>query len=106
MDLYLKLAILIPVALFIWAGFKLERKPNVIKNLVIFSVVYAVIMSLLAAFTDIGFGLSGGSENAEDALEFSLQLGFGPFGTFIKSLLFSFVFAFLGTFIHKSKKHA
>ncbi|MEH7748461.1 zinc ribbon domain-containing protein [Neobacillus drentensis] len=105
-DLYLKLALLIPVALFIWAGFKIARKPNVIKNLVIFSVVYAVIMSLLAAFTDIGFGLSGGSENAEDTLELSLQLGFGPIGTFIKSLLFSFVFAFLGTFIHKSKKHA
>ncbi|MBV7507659.1 zinc ribbon domain-containing protein [Bacillus sp. sid0103] len=104
-DLYLMLATLIPIALFIWAGYKIARNPDMIKNLVIFSVVYAVLMSLLAAFTDLGFSLSGERESVKNTLEMSLELGFGPVGTFIKSLIFSFVFALAGTFIHKLKKN-
>ncbi|MFF2446493.1 hypothetical protein ACFVSW_05250 [Neobacillus sp. NPDC058068] len=103
LDMYLKFALLIPIALFIWAGFKIALKPNLLKNLVIFSVIYAVIMTGLAAFTDIGISVNGSGPKFSDTIKFAMELGFGPAATFIRSLLLSFVFAFLGTLIHKLK---
>ncbi|WP_066067120.1 zinc ribbon domain-containing protein [Neobacillus soli] len=103
LDMYLKLALLIPIALLIWAGFKIALKPQHIKNLIIFSVIYAVIMTGLAAFTDIGVSMIGHGTDFGDSMNVSMGLGFSPAGTFIKSLLLSFVFAFLGTLIHKFK---
>lgn len=105
LDIYLKLAMLIPVALFLWAGYKIACKSHVIKNLIIFSLVYAVMMAALASFTDIGFAFSAESGLRSDReTTAAAELGFGPVGTFIKSLLLSFVFAFLGTFFHRWKK--
>lgn len=103
-DVYLKLAMLIPIGLFIWAGFKIAQKPNLIKNLVVFSIVYAVIMCGLASFSDIGFSLT--ANESHDLNKMELGFGFGAAGTFIKSLLFSFVFAYLGSWIHKFRANA
>jgi hypothetical protein len=98
-EMYLKFALIIPIALFIWAGFRISKQPNLIKNLLIFSVVYAIIMSGIAAFSNIGFNSDasavGGSVNM------SMSLGCGPVVTFISSLIFSFVFAYLGSWITK-----
>ncbi|MGJ7910814.1 hypothetical protein [Neobacillus sp. LXY-1] len=98
-DLYLKIALIIPIALFLWAGFKIAKRDQMVKNLIVFSVVYSIIMMILAAFTDIGFVVS--SHAMGESTNMEMNLGFGAAGTFMKSLLFSFVFAYLGTWIHK-----
>jgi hypothetical protein len=100
-EMYLKLAILLPILLFIWAGFQMAKQPNVMKNLLIFSIVYSIIMLGIASFSDVVFSFS--AKAMEDTENMSMELGFKPFGIFIRSLIFSFVFAYLGTWINKLK---
>lgn len=101
-EMYLKLAIFIPIALFIFAGFRIGKKPNLLKNLIIFSAVYAVIMCVLTAITNLGFTLNA-QITGQTPVNMSMDLGYGNAGTFIRSLLLSFVFAYLGTWINKLK---
>jgi hypothetical protein len=100
-EMYLKFALLIPIVLFIWAGFRIAKQPNLLKNLLIFTIVYSMIMTGVAAFSDIGFNFSGNMAGAAGSM--AMSLGFGGFGTFFRSLIFSFVFAYLGSWITKLK---
>jgi hypothetical protein len=100
-EMYLKFALIIPAALFIWAGFRLAKQPGLLKNLLVFSVVYAIIMSGIAAFSVIGFNANANAVG--DTENMYISLGFGPMVTFISSLIFSFVFAYLGSWIPKLK---
>lgn len=100
-EMYLKFALILPIALFIWSGFRISKQPNQIKNLIVFSIVYAIIMSGIASFSNIGFNVTAGI--GTESGNMSMSLGFGALGTFIRSLLFSFVFAYLGTWITKLK---
>ncbi len=101
LEMYLKFGLIIPIALFIWTGFRIAKQPGLIKNLVIFSVVYALIMSGVAAISDIGFNFGG--SGVGDIPKMTMSLGFGPMLTFFSSLIFSFVFAYLGSWIPKLK---
>lgn len=97
--MYLKFALIIPIILLVWAGFRIAKQPNVVKNLVIFSAVYAVIMMGLASFSDIGFSLT--SVDNGDPYSMSMMLGFSPFSTLIFSFIFSFICAYAGTWLYK-----
>lgn len=100
-EMYIKLALLLPIVLFIWAGYRIAKQPNLIKNLLIFSFVYSIIMLGIASISDIGFSFSG--KMMGETGNVSMELGFGLSGLFIRSLIFSFVFAYLGTWINKLK---
>jgi hypothetical protein len=100
LEMYLKFAILLPIVLFLWAGFRISKRPHFFKNLLVFSFVYAIIMAGLTAFSDLGFSFSG-KAMGEIAPNVSMELGFEPLGIFMRSLLSSFVFAYLGSWISK-----
>lgn len=96
---YLKLAILIPIGLLLWSGFHIAKQPNLFKNLLVFSFVYALFMLMIVAVSDLGFSFS--FVNAGSHYTASMMLGFSPVIMFISSFIFSFVFAYAGSWIDK-----
>ena len=94
-EMYAKFGLLIPIALFIWAGFRIARFQNQLMNLVAFSVVYSLLLTMITAATNWSFSMT------MDLEENFFAFGFGLTGVFIRSLLLSFVFAYLGTWIRK-----
>ncbi|MCM3568998.1 zinc ribbon domain-containing protein [Neobacillus mesonae] len=97
---YAKFALVIPIVLLIWAGIRIASQPNVMKSLVVFSGLYAVIMMVIASFADVGFSFTS-KESTDDPYSFSMMLGFSPFSTLICSFIFSFVLAYAGTWINR-----
>ncbi|MGG1397299.1 zinc ribbon domain-containing protein [Bacillus salipaludis] len=95
--LYLKIGLVLPIILLIWAGFRMSQKEDLIKNLAVFSGVYAVIMMGIAAFSDVGFSFAA----KDDPETMSMMLGFSPISTLIGSFIFSFIFAYIGSWIAK-----
>ncbi|WP_042354139.1 zinc ribbon domain-containing protein [Bacillus rubiinfantis] len=97
--MYLKFALIIPIVLLVWAGFRIAKQQKVMKNLAIFSVLYAVIMMGIASFTDIGFAAT--TAEGGDIYKLSMMLGFSPFSTLIFSFIFAYICAFAGSWIYK-----
>ncbi|PTY75100.1 hypothetical protein B5V88_15435 [Heyndrickxia sporothermodurans] len=105
-DLYLKLAIIIPIALFLYAGYKMGKSKTFSwKSVILFSLIYSLFMSITAGFTNLEMVLK---YNGTDVINkpTSLFFGFHPFGMFIRSFIFSFIVSYAGSFINKIVKKA
>ena len=98
-DLFLKLAYLIPLILFIWAGYKIAQAPhNLTFKLLVFSFSYALLMTGMASLSNIGFSFSGTGGFPYEGM---VNLGFPLITIFFASLIFSLIGAFNGTLINK-----
>jgi hypothetical protein len=99
--LYLKLAFIIPILLFVWAGYRIASKGNGIIELAVFSFVYAILLAGIAAITDMGFTaeLSG-----FDSGKMEMAWGFSGFGMFIRSFLFAFLFSYAGSWLTRLRQ--
>ncbi|MEK4886165.1 zinc ribbon domain-containing protein [Bacillus sp. FSL W8-0223] len=103
--IYLKLAVLIPIFLCLFAGYRLTMKNGLsFKEIAVFSLTYSFFMLCLAGISNwtVGTTFFSSDNNLEQSFHFSL--GFHLFGVFIRSLLFSYLFAVLGGYLAK-KKH-
>ncbi|MBS4174248.1 zinc ribbon domain-containing protein [Bacillus sp. FJAT-49736] len=104
-DLYLKLAIIIPIALFLYAGFRMAKSASFSwKSIVLFALVYSLFMSIAAGYTNMEMGLSFSGTGLPSKSQF-LFFGFHPFGMFIRSFLFSFLISYGGAFLRKIIKN-
>jgi hypothetical protein len=103
-DLYLKLAIILPILLFLWAGYRIAAKSyNLLNSIAVFSILYAVLMTGLASLSSLGVDVSMNAFG--DTEGFNAGLGFSAFGVFIRSLLFAAIFSYIGSWLHKWKSN-
>jgi MFS family permease len=104
-DLIIKFGIIIPILLFIWAGYKIGFKSSTsgtALHIAVFSLVFAVISAFLVSITNFNLSMSGTfiTEMMGEA-EPSVQFGYSMMAVFIKSFLFSFAAAFTGAYVNK-----
>ncbi|MCM3668646.1 zinc ribbon domain-containing protein [Mesobacillus maritimus] len=96
---YLKVAIILPILLFLWAGYRISlQQENTLMHMVVFSITYGVLMSFVASITDLVFATTL-YENGYPSKQMGFMLGFSTFGIFIRSFLFAFIFAYIGTWL-------
>ncbi|MDZ5472037.1 hypothetical protein SM124_09790 [Bacillus sp. 31A1R] len=106
-SLYLKLGLLVPILLLLWAGFNIAKQSNQLYiKLAVFSIIYALLMGGLASLTDLGFSgiFKDMTYSSGEKMEMGMFLGYSPVGTFIRSFLFAFLLAYLGTWLRKLKE--
>lgn len=107
LQLYMLLGLLIPVALFIWAGYRMQQEGAVqIHRIAMFGFVYALLMSLLVAGTNTGiefFSSSVSLVELEDAPR--AFIGFSAISTFFKCFIFSTLLAIGGAYWKKQRKN-
>lgn len=100
-DLYLKLAVIIPIALLVWAGYQIAKTSNQgLTPLIVFSISYAFLMAILASFSNIGLGMELRA-TGEEFERTSMSIGFPVIRLFISSFILSFVCAYGGTWLRK-----
>ncbi|MGM0903638.1 MAG: hypothetical protein ACQEXB_21380 [Bacillota bacterium] len=101
--LYLKIALIIPILLFVWAGYQLAKgHENQLTQVAVFSLIYAIIMGGLALITDLGFAAKI-SETGYGSEEVGASLGFSALGVLTRSFIFAFIFSYAGTWVRKLK---
>ena len=102
--LYMMLGLLIPIALFVWAGYRMQQEGDIqFLRLTLFGFLYALLMSLLAAGTNSGieFFSSMNVDDIEDAPR--LFIGFSAIATFFKCFIFSTLLAIVGAYWKKQR---
>ncbi|EIT86249.1 hypothetical protein A374_06606 [Fictibacillus macauensis ZFHKF-1] len=107
--IFMYAGILIPIGLFLYAGWKLyQSKHNFYLTLAIYSVTYAVLMTIFASITRITATLDGSMISMLKVSDESpeMSLGFSLWSTFFLSLLFSAVVTFLGALLAKKRRKA
>ncbi|MBN8210484.1 zinc ribbon domain-containing protein [Bacillus sp. NTK071] len=104
---YMLLGLLIPISLFIWTGYRMQQEGSVrIHRIAMFGFVYALLMSLLVAGTNIGIDfysspLTDSLIGTEDLP--TLFYGFSAIGTFFKCFIFSTLLAIGGAYWKKQR---
>lgn len=102
-----KLLVLIPAGFCVWAGFRMmQRNGNIYVGIAVFSLVYAFIMTVLNAGAGFGYEISSeGRTFGEGVQKMSKDVfyGFTSADLFIRTFLFSYVFALGGTWLSKIK---
>jgi len=94
--LYLLLSALLPVALLLFAGMRMKPKsgdPH--RQTMLFSAVYALLMSLLTMLTRIGMTVRGQAAFI-DVKSFTLEAGFSTLATFATCFIVAYVCVMLG----------
>ncbi|MBY0097261.1 zinc ribbon domain-containing protein [Mesobacillus maritimus] len=103
LGLSLKIALLLPILLFVWAGYQMAKgHENQLKQVAVFSLVYSICMGGLAHFTDLSFAVKI-SETGYGSEEVSASLGFSGVGVLIRSFIVAFFFSYAGTWVRKLK---
>ena len=100
-ELWLKAAILVPVALLIFAGYRLAKTNQAnIKSLAVFSAVYAVFVTVLASAASFSF--EGSVKVFGEAPEgMSMSLTIGIFKAFIGGFILSLITGITGVYLYK-----
>lgn len=100
-DLYLKLAFLIPVLLLLFAGYSLAKSNQAsFKSLAIFSLVYSLFTASLAVVCTIYIE---GLLNVmwESKVTFNFSLAVSTFRVFIGSFILAYITGFAGSYLTK-----
>ncbi|MCQ6264530.1 zinc ribbon domain-containing protein [Fictibacillus sp. WQ 8-8] len=109
LDAYMYLGLLIPVLLFLYAGYRIYLKSqNFNKDLLIFSAVYSVLLTFIITATRLAITVSGDLMNQmsmDDMGGIHFSLGFSFFGTLFASLIFSALLAYAGSYIARLRQH-
>jgi len=101
--LYIKIALILPILLLVWAGYQLAKgHENRLTQVAVFSLIYAIFMGGLAMITDLGFAVKI-SEIGYGSGEVGASLGFSAVGVLFRSFIFSFIFSYAGTWVRKLK---
>ncbi|KOO37219.1 zinc ribbon domain-containing protein [Priestia koreensis] len=97
---YLYFVFLLPIALFIWSGYKMKTaRQGSLQNLAIYSIIYAILIGFMAYLTQMNFNL----EDSKHDDPLNSFVGFSIFGSFIRAFIFSYIFAYVGGYIAKRK---
>ncbi|MGX2961705.1 hypothetical protein JNUCC23_20965 [Peribacillus sp. JNUCC 23] len=98
-DLYLKLAILIPISLLIFAGFSLAKSNQAsFQSLAVLSLVYSFFSTSLAAASGVHVdGMLSAVGEGTKSIDFSLAVSI--FRVFIGSFILSYVASFAGSYL-------
>ncbi|KMM36897.1 zinc ribbon domain-containing protein [Guptibacillus hwajinpoensis] len=104
---YLLLGLLLPITLFVWAGYRMQQEGSVrIHQIAMFGFIYALFMSLLVAGTNIGIDFYS-SPITDSSLEMeelpTLFYGFSAISTFFKCFIFSTLLAIGGAYWKKQR---
>ncbi|HWL22807.1 MAG TPA: zinc ribbon domain-containing protein [Ureibacillus sp.] len=101
LDLYLKLAMLIPVLLLLFAGYSLAKSNQAsFQSLAVFSLVYSLFTATLAAACAIHIeGMMDIMDEGKTAFNFSLAVS--TIRVFISSFLLAYVIGFIGSYLSK-----
>ncbi|WP_273851329.1 zinc ribbon domain-containing protein [Guptibacillus spartinae] len=102
LKLYMIIGLLLPIGLFLWAGYRMQQGGAIqLHRIVVFGLLYAFMMSLLAAGLNTGFtttlDLPAGEFQDMTDVPF-LFIGFSAIATFFKCLIFSTLLAICGAY--------
>ncbi|MBB5173869.1 hypothetical protein [Texcoconibacillus texcoconensis] len=103
--IYLYLGLLLPIALFLWAGYRirLQVKGDVLKAVLAFSGTYALLMAALATLTAFSFEMNAGSLGV-GAEMLEVSIGFGFFTTLFISFITASLLTYAGTLFVKAEE--
>ncbi|MBS2970728.1 zinc ribbon domain-containing protein [Metabacillus sp. KIGAM252] len=101
--LFLRLCIIIPVLFLIWGGYSLAKNGgSSFLSLSVFSLVFAMMMSILAKVSAYSIKATAGSMY-DGQSAFSFSLGINSLILFFSSFIIAFACAFLGRYLAKWK---
>jgi len=107
LKLYMIIGLLIPIGLFLWAGYRLHQGGVIqLHRIVVFGLLYAFMMSLLTAGLNTGFTfkLDFSAREFQDMTDVPfLFIGSSAIATFFKCLIFSTLLAICGAYWKKRK---
>ncbi|WP_165998110.1 zinc ribbon domain-containing protein [Bacillus sp. Cs-700] len=107
LKLYMIIGLLIPIGLFLWAGYRLHQGGAIqLHRIVVFGLLYAFMMSLLTAGLNTGFTfkLDFSAREFQDMTDVPyLFIGSSAIATFFKCLIFSTFLAICGAYWKKRK---
>jgi hypothetical protein len=107
LKLYMIIGLLIPIGLFIWAGYRLHQGGAIqLHRIVVFGLLYAFMMSLLTAGLNTGFTfkLDFSAREFQDMADVPfLFIGSSAIATFFKCFIFSTLLAICGAYWKKRK---
>ncbi|MGA9290113.1 MAG: hypothetical protein WBV93_17420, partial [Anaerobacillus sp.] len=104
--LYMILGLLIPIALFVWAGYRMQQEGDIqFLRITLFGFLYALLMSLLAAGTNSGIEFFSSMNVAEIEDAPRLFIGFSAIATFFKCFIFSTLLAIVGAYWKKQRRN-
>ncbi|WP_407407854.1 hypothetical protein [Peribacillus sp.] len=99
-DLYLKLAMILPILLLIFAGYSMAKsKQSSFVSLAVLSLVYSLFVSAIASFSAISLNGLFDMGDGENAITFSL--GVSVVQVFIGSFILSYIAGFAGSYLNK-----
>ncbi|WP_226655199.1 zinc ribbon domain-containing protein [Pseudalkalibacillus hwajinpoensis] len=107
LKLYMMLGLLLPIGLFLWAGYRMHQGGAIqLHRFVVFGLLYAFMMSLLAAGLNTGFTftfdfLAGEFQDMTDVP--FLFIGSSAITTFFKCFIFSTLLAICGAYWKKRR---
>jgi hypothetical protein len=101
MDLYLKLAMLIPILLLVFAGYSMAKSNQFsFLSLAVLSLVYSLFVAALASFSAISVdGLLDMEGDSQTAINFSLAVS--TIRVFIGSFILSYILGLGGSYLTK-----
>lgn len=102
LKLYMIIGLLIPIGLFLWAGYRMHQGGAIqLHRIVVFGLLYAFMMSLLTAGLNTGFSFKldfpGGDFQDTADIPF-LFIGSSAIATFFKCFIFSTLLAICGAY--------
>ena len=107
LKLFMMIGLLIPICLFVWAGYRMYQGGAIqFHRIVMYGLLYALLMGLLAAGVNTGFtfNLESFSEEINDFRDIpSLFIGFSAVATFFKCFIFSTLLATCGAYWKKHR---
>jgi hypothetical protein len=107
LKLYMIIGLLIPIGLFLWAGYRLHQGGAIqLHRFVVFGLLYAFMMSLLTAGSNTGFTfkLDFSAREFQDMTDVPyLFIGSSAIATFFKCFIFSTLLAICGAYWKKRK---
>jgi hypothetical protein len=107
LKLYMIMGLLIPIGLFIWAGYRLHQGGAIqLHRIVVFGLLYAFMMSLLTAGLNTGFTfkLDFSAREFQDMADVPfLFIGSSAIATFFKCFIFSTLLAICGAYWKKRR---
>ncbi|WP_273832057.1 zinc ribbon domain-containing protein [Guptibacillus sedimenti] len=107
LKLYMIIGLLIPIGLFLWAGYRLQQGGVIqLHRILVFGLLYAFMMSLLTAGLNTGFTfkLDFSAREFQDMTDAPfLFIGSSAIATFFKCWIFSTLLAICGAYWKKRK---
>ncbi|ABR46473.1 hypothetical protein Amet_0240 [Alkaliphilus metalliredigens QYMF] len=106
-DVYFYLALLIPIALFLWAGkqIKTSSSGNLIHEILVFSGVFSIFSSFLVFITNFKISGSGQLFSLDFIGRMSASIGFNSIAVLFSSFILSFAIAYLSTMIFSNRSN-